>query len=255
MGAALFAAGAIGAILLTGTLLAAPARAAQGVNLGWDRCQGDGGSENRTFACDTNAGTEVLVCSFVLDTPMPEVSGNEIIIELLSEADPIPAWWHFREAATCRQNSLAANMNANANDVVCVDWTAGQATGGVGAYSNELGSIDPSLISRHRRIRIALAVPLEAIADLAADTEYFACNVTIDHTKTVGTDACAGCTGPVCLVLTWCKVVTRAVESDRVLYEPASPGSNMVTWQGVGPNCNLVPVKRTTWGQVKGLYR
>lgn len=243
------------AIALAAILLASPAQAAQGVNLRWDRCHGDGGNENRTFACDTNAGAEVLVCSFVLDAPMAQVSGNEVVIDLLTQDDPVPPWWHFRDPGSCRTTSLRMNTFANADDVACVDWAAGNSIGGVGAYSSEIGSIDPGLAARHRRIKIALAVPLEHIADLAAETEYFSCNATIDHVKSVGADACAGCTGPVCLVLSRVNVTTPSVANDGTIYAPASPGSNIVTWQGVGPNCQLVPVKRSTWGAVKGLYR
>jgi hypothetical protein len=247
--------GATGAILLAGTLLAAPAQAAQGVNLRWDRCHGDGGSENRAFACDTNAGAEVLVCSFVLDAPLAQVSGNEVVIDLLTQDDPVPPWWHFRDLGSCRVSSLGMNTFANVDDVACVDWAAGNSTGGVGFYGYELGPGDPSLATRQRRIKIALAVSQEHLADLAAETEYFACNVPIDHAKSVGSDACAGCAAPVCLVLQSVRVTTPSPGNGRILYAPASAGSQIVTWQGVGPNCQLVPVKRSTWGAVKGLYR
>lgn len=246
---------AAGGMLLAGMLLAAPAHGAQGVSLSWDRCQGDGGTQNRTFACDTNAGAEVLVCSFLLDAPVPQVTGNEVTIDVLSQADPLPAWWLFRDPGTCRQNSLGMNTVANPSDLVCVDWAAGHSVGGVGAYSTEHGTIDPGLASRHRRIKIALAVALEDIADLVADTEYFSCNVTINHAKTVGDPACAGCAGSVCMLLTSIKVTTAVLGNDVSITVPASPGSYIVQWQGAGADCNLVPIKRTTWGEMKGLYR
>ena len=36
---------------------------------------------------------------------------------------------------------------------------------------------------------------------------------------------------------------------------PVTAGSNIVTWQGVGADCNAVPVRNATWGAVKSLYR
>src|SRR5262249_19873423 len=56
----------------------APAGAAEGVNLRWDQCFGDGGAQFRDFACDTNAGSERIVGSFALATDMPNVSGLEL---------------------------------------------------------------------------------------------------------------------------------------------------------------------------------
>lgn len=252
MRAAVFPAGVI--VVLAGMLLVSPALAA-GYNLRWDRCYGDGGTANRTFACDTNAGSEVLVCSFVLDAPRAQVSGNEIIIDVLSLEDPIPPWWHFRDPGSCRQNSMNLSLVANPADVTCVDWAAGKSEGGIGFYGAELGNIDPSLVNRHRKIKIALAVWPQDLADLMADTEYFSCNVTINHVKTVGPTACPGCAGPVCVVLTHLKVTTTDPGTDITLHAPTTPGSDIVTWQGIGPNCQLVPVKRSTWGAVKGLYR
>jgi hypothetical protein len=243
-----------GAMALASMLLATQAHA-RGVNLSWSRCHGDGGTQNRTFACDTNAGTEVLVCSFVLDDPMSQVSGNEVVLEVLSEDDPLPTWWQFKDVGTCRQTSLGMNTIEDVNDVVCTDWASGQSVGGIGAYNQELGTVDPSLTTRHRRLKIALAVPLAGLAELAAGQEYFSCNVTINHAKTVGTGACAGCAGSVCLLLASLKVTTSIAANDVTLNQAAVSGSNIVQWQGPGANCQLVPVKRTTWGRVKGRYR
>jgi hypothetical protein len=243
--------------LVAGALLVTtPALAAQGVNLSWSRCHGEGASaQNATFACDTNVGDEVLVASFVMDAPLEQVSGNEVYIDLISQDDPLPAWWDLKNVGACRQSSLHFNTVEDPSDVVCVDWAAGASTGGIGSYNTEMGSIDPSLVSRHRLIKIALAVPLTGLMDLLADTEYFSCNLVIDHEKTVGTDACGGCAGSVCLVFRSIRVTTPTPTSDLILFSAATPGSNMVHWQGTGANCLLVPVRNQSWGQVKSLYR
>jgi hypothetical protein len=248
-------AGGASAFALLAVLLTSPALAAQGVSLKWDHCAANGGAALRTFACDTNAGTETLVCSFVLDAPLPQVTGNEVVIDVLTEADPLPAWWQFRDAGTCRTNLLGMNTVANPSDLSCPDWAAGQSIGGVGAYSSELGTVNPALMDRHRRIKIALAVPMEDIADLVAGTEYFSCNVTIDHAKSVGTGSCAGCGGSACLYFMYVNLTRPFGLGDLMLTTPTQPGSNMVQWQGTGADCNVLPTKRSTWGQVKGLYR
>ena len=244
-------------LALAGALLAVGhAQAARGVNLSWSRCAGEGlGTSLRAFACDTNVGGDVLVASFELGSPLAEVSGNEVVIDLVSQDDPLPAWWEFRNPGTCRLGSLSMNLLEDPADVVCADWQQGLSTGGIGAYSEELGMFPPDVATRHRKLKIALAVPPNSLADLLANTEYFSCNVVVDHAKTVGTGACGGCAGSVCLVLTSITVTTPVLSNDVFLLGGTSPGSDMAHWQGSGANCLLVPAKNATWGQVKALYR
>jgi len=239
------------------SVAASTAHAGPGVNLRWSDCFGDGGASNRSFACNTNAGSNVLVGSFVLSSPIANVSGQRIGVDLSATTTTLPDWWMFRNAGTCRTTSLGFNVTANPNDVVCVDWAAGQSAGGIGAYNTELGTIDGSLSAQHRRLKIALAVPLSALADLVAGTEYYSCNVTVNNAKTVGTGACAGCTTPMCIVLNSVKVTTNTPggAGDVTLGNASAANSNIVTWQGTGPNCLLVPTKNVTWGSVKSLYR
>src|SRR5262245_45865532 len=152
------------------------------LNLTWSRCHGEGaGTQNRAFACDTNDGEEVLVASFQLDSPLVQVSGNEVVIDLISTDDPIPVWWDLKNPGSCRQTSLSMNLVEDPGDAICADWQGGVGSGGIGAYSTGGGTIDPALLSRHRRILIALAVPPDSLADLLADTEYFSCNIVVNH--------------------------------------------------------------------------
>jgi hypothetical protein len=249
-------------VLLAVALLAAlPAHAGvvsaqAGVNLSWSRCSGEGvGTQNRAFACDTNTGQEVLVASFVLDQDMAQVSGNEVVLDLLSQADPLPAWWDLKNIGSCRATSLGMNTTANAGDVVCVDWAQGGSTGGIGAYDTETPNGNLAIASRHRRLKIALAVPISGLADLVAGTEYFSCNIVINHLHTVGTGACAGCAIPACIVLNSIKVTTPSPGSDRTLGAGTTAGSNIVTWQAGVADCSAVPTRQETWGAVKALYR
>jgi hypothetical protein len=250
----------LGVLLALVLIAPPPAHAAQGVNLTWSRCFGEGvGTQNRAFACDTNDGSEWLVVSFVLPADVAQAAGNEIVIDMISQDDPIPLWWDFHTAGSCRMTSLAMNTIADANNVVCVDWAQGASLGGIGAYDQTgvipTGGIDPSLTNVHRRLKIALAVPLAGLQDLVANTEYFACNIVIDHRKTIGTGACGGCAGSVCLLLQSFRVATPAASGDLILFGGTTPGSDMAHWQGSGADCNLVPVKNKTWAEVKALYR
>ena len=79
--------------------------------------------------------------------------------------------------------------------------------------------------------------------------------LTIDSQLTVGSPSCAGCLDPVCIVLNSVEVDTETGVGNTFLLTGTAPGSNIVTWQGAGANCQAVPVKNSSWGQVKALYR
>ena len=238
--------------------LVASSAFAAGVNLSWNNCFGEGtGASNKTFACASNVGTNILVSSFIPASDMTLVSGNELVIDLISQDSTLPAWWDMKNTGTCRPTSLGINFVANSNDLVCVDWTAGQAAGGVGSYDATLGSVNPSFAAQHRRIKLVLAVPLASLASLFANTEYWSCNMTVNNAKTVGTGACVGCAAPVCIVLNSLKITTNTPQgaNDVTLSGPTTGSSDQVTWQSLGANCAAVPVKNATWSQVKSLYR
>lgn len=247
--------------LLCGMLLALTAgvaAAAPGVNLKWQACFGDGGVTNRNFVCNTNTGTSnILVGSFELGADILAASGNEVVIDIAT-AGALPPWWAFKNAGTCRQNSLSMNFSAPGTAVVCTDWAAGQSAGGIGAYN--IGIAGPNTA----RIVAAIAVPASALADLFAGQEYFSNNVVINNAKTVGTGSCAGCTVPACIVFNSCKVTTQIAANDRTVSGPTNgTDSNYATWQGGagatsprGTGCGqATPTRNSTWGSVKSLYR
>lgn len=245
------------ALSLALVLLASAAHAGPGVNMRWSQCFGDGGTQNRDFACNTNAGSDQLVCSFELGSEVLQANGQELTIYVVAAAATLPAWWAFKNVGTCRQLSLGMNTVVSPIAVNCTDWSNGASVGGIGAYT--IGGVfgPPSAV-----IKIAAAVPLEAVAHLLPGTEYFSCNITINHAKTVGTGACAGCTVPVCIVLIALKVTTPFGVGDVTLTASANASDSFfATWQGpTNPDpfwsCpRPVPTRQSTWGAVKALYR
>ena len=89
---------------------------------------------------------------------------------------------------------------------------------------------------------------------MGAGREYFAFNAIILNIDTVGACACAGCLVPVCSVHNSIGVEVGTSQPE-FLVAGTSAASNFASWQGLGPNCRLVPTKRTTWSSVKRLYR
>lgn len=262
--------------------LSAPAFAGTtppGVNLRWDHCFADGGTANRTFACDTNSGLETMVMSFELDHAESGASGVEVTIDMNSAAAAMPAWWTFKNPGTCRPSSVLASLTPPAGTLQCVEWSGGNASGGLAAYS-----INGLFASNQATLLAAFAVLPENLVNLSAGVEYFVGAITINHAKTVGTGACAGCQVPVCLFLTRLVVTFPPVAGQPSRDIPLGRGANgpasqYATWQDGAPinivrgcssanpfvcyplvsyNCVLATTtssRGSTWGAVKSLYR
>ena len=239
-----------------------------GVDLRWSNCIADGGTGNRSFACNANAGVDVLVCSYQTDAPIVNVNGAELTVDIRVDASALPLWWQFKNTGTCRNTALAMNLVANPAWVNCVDQWGGQAAGGIGLYG--IGFLAANMA----RIRAAAAVPLSALFDVFPGNEYFVANFTISHTKTVGTGACSGCTTRACILFAKLVVTTSGGAGDRTFTQPKDGNvSHWVGWQGgVASNpqivcdadgCNyqfgcIVPpvaTRAASWGALKDLYR
>jgi len=248
-------------------LAASGARAqGQGVAIRWETCFGEGAAPfARSFACDTNAGEERLVGSFVSLTDMSEVTGNEIVIDICTRATrcppplwcentalgpctgsaPIPAWWMFRNPGSCRMSSLTMVLTPDPEPAACPDWAYGQAVGGIGAYQIGLGGPQTA------RLMMVKAVPPSSAAPIAAGAEYFSFALRIRHERTVGDGACAGCEQPMAIILNSINLTTPLAENNRRLVGPLNAAdSDFVIWTPVP-----VPTRTTTWGAVKSRFR
>jgi hypothetical protein len=244
----------VAAMLLTAT----SAFAAANITFAWDNCLSDGGAANKVFACGANTGSNTAVGTFELAAPITGATGIEVVIDLIS-ATSLPAWWEFNENnlgtpfTGCRSSSLSASPSIPGTAANCIDWSASLPNGGLAGTNRVNGSIAPSDTAAHRRILIGFAVGAPG-NDLVANTEYFGFVMTVNHAKTVGTGSCGGCLTPVCLVLNSVCVAPGAAECVKIS-DTVIAGSNFITWQGgVGANCQSVPTRNATWGQVKALY-
>src|SRR5258706_346400 len=127
-------------LLLVGLLLIAPAAHASGVFLKGDACHADGGVSARSFACDTNSGSETLVCSVVLDTALTGVLGIEARIVGQSASGDLPAWWTFLYAGSCRPSAASIQTSPAGPVVGCPSLFGSQASGGLAAYKTNAPS-------------------------------------------------------------------------------------------------------------------
>ena len=252
------------------SLIAASAAMAgpSGVNLAWTKCFGEGSPiTNKNFACASNAGTNLLVCSFTPANGSATVNGNEVVIDILTTsstaADAATGWWSMKNVGTCRPTSLSVNGSADAGNTVCLDEFAGQSTTGIGAWSQTVPvtgwSIGAGDVANHWRLKIAVAVPGTALAAVDNTGEYFSVNVSVNNAKSTGVGSCAGCSDPVCIVLNSINLTAGGGANDELIGNALAAGSNIVTWQGgVGggtASCAAVPTHNKTWGAIKSLYR
>jgi hypothetical protein len=232
---------------------AGAARAADGLYLSWNDCPlGASTSQDQAFACDVNSGQHELVVSFSLPQPADSVLALEIAVDV-QHADPtLPAWWQFGNVP-CRGGSLHAD-NQFGSRAACQDLWQGLGVGGLQSFT--VGQPRGGL--NQARMRLALAVLFDDMRTLSAGAVYYAARIAIDNVATAGPGSCDGCAGAACLVLNSIMVGRPpGSPSGNVLVEsPGSAGSNWATWQGgAGANCQSVPARRRTWGQVKSLYR
>jgi hypothetical protein len=233
----------VSAVVAMLVLAASPARA--GVNLFWENCGSEGGIVLETFACDINTGAHTLVASFVSEADFPQLVGFEAVVDLCSMGNPFPDWWQFQADGSCRQSALTASADfSNSPGLNCHDlW------GGGGGPTLLSYVVSPGSWNKARAV--VTYFPLQ-LSDIMAGTEYYGFKLRVANTNTIGTDACTGCTIPICFVLNQIRLISSNSTTDLT-----SPDMNYAAhWQQTVPGCPfIVPAANRTWGQVKSLYR
>jgi len=244
---------AVLAVALTST--SAPA---EGLNLSWDDC-GTHGVQQRAFACDTNAGSNTIVGSFVAGAYLTAVTGAEAVMDLNSSSPALPNWW-MQRTGSCRAGSLNGNFDFTAGPFNCFDYWQG---GAIGAITQ-----DPPDGNRVR-IKGVFALPTDdsRIGPIAEGTEVYAFKAVITNARTTGLGACSGCDAGACIVFH--HILLYQPPPDHSNYYLSAPADRQfVTWQcpgdiqivdpGIGQFCHLdcpTPAGSRTWGQIKQLYR
>ena len=249
-------------------LLAAASASAHGTHVRWNACYGDGGTTSRSFACDTNSGSEQLACTFILSSPVAGVYQMDAFVRFSFAGTTLPAWWQFRTPGSCRTASLTASTLPPVGASSCIDWADGARDGLLTYATTALGP---------NTTQLELLSPVAPVTayDLVAGQEYLALTAVINHQKTVGTGACGGCTLGGCMGFVAVKLIRTpppapnvAPPPDDVLIAPDVLLDQVVTWQGgegiAIPNylgmswtyCpGATPARNRTWGGVKAMYR
>jgi hypothetical protein len=220
--------------------------AAGGVNLSWGDC-GAFGTATKSFACDTNVGSNVLYVSAIPPVPMPQVNGMTAFIVLEINQAALSPWWSF-QGAGCHTGGLVADYNFLAGPFNCQDLWTGQFSGGAG-YT--------AAYTAANRGRIFMSGASASNKNLNGINEAYLARVSILNTKTVGTGSCAGCTNGACLYVQSVLLTQPIGVGDQTITTPLQ--RLMVGWQPAGttvPPCTAAtPARNETWGAIKSIYR
>lgn len=235
------------AVFTIAVFACAPAHAA-GINLSWDDC-GSAGFMEKTWACNVNIGAPFsMLGSYIPPDGITEFLGLSAQVDVCTMTPTFIDWWAHGTGRCRSTTGFSVNFDFTSQPTSCTDVFFGQAAGGY-AYDVSFGDIDRA------RIRIQCAVPFDNRVALDATTEYDAFRINLGRSKSAGTGSCAGCTAHACIILNSIQLFQPpALANDPELYGPID--RNFVLWQGSLPGCPfIVPVRATSWGRVKNLYR
>ena len=241
---------------LVACLSATPAAAAAGLSIAWHDCRPPlgGGFNTQSFGCGSDIAEFPIFPSFSLPTTMDSVYSMELVIDVDVARDPLPAWWLM--APGCRANGWFADGTPSLS---CLDAWNGLGTGSFQGWIPGT----PGNSTRHARLLVAVGVLPQDAVTLLADASYTAGMIVL---RTVNTTTCNsgctdcndGCSTPACMVFNSLLVKRLHTPEDQeiLISGPEINGSDRIFWQGgTGADCQAVPVRRSTWGAVKALYR
>jgi len=230
---------------------AAPAVAQSGLGLYWDGCSADAHEQVKTFACDTNVGEPfVLYATIVVPADMPQFAAASVIVDVWYwYFAPVPPWWQTA-ADQCRQNAIVMSFDPSSLATPgCPDLWQGGAI--VSVFVPQLGVPVPNML----RLNGGAALPAGQEIHVPADgTELNVCRIILYRSKTIGTDACGGCS--TCAQLEY---------RESKLQQPAGAGDYSVSYGREGKYGSLAfwngwceppdAAQNRSWGQIKGMYR
>jgi hypothetical protein len=247
---------------------------AAALRLSWDHCAGDGLVADRSFACDTNSGTDRLVTSVVVnDGERTGVMGLKARIDIRTTAQFLPPWWQVQSGQP-RAGQIGFRTGDLAVGVSCPPWYESAGAGNpLPVFSISQGNESPNSM----QLMLEAVLPSGDGATWSAGQEFALFEIVILHAKSTGSGSAAGCAVPTCIGFGYLGVLH--VGQQLVTEEYLGTAASAVTWQGAyvagyspyfeyvfGGNYYLyrgnlacttgpVPAQNRTWGVIKTLYR
>ncbi len=256
----------ISAVIL---MLSAGSAGAVGLNLAWVNCYPSAGAaQDQAFNCDDSSPGAMDANTFTFTMVASVIPGINItgLIAWGGTFDwqvanaTLDDWWKL-STSECREGAISYVFNGFTNTTTCNKQMMVGSPAPLGIANWAYPSDKPSNWARY-----SPGVVRTTGFNVVSTTQYQLAIIAVDthNTKINGdgtTVACAGCLDPACIVF-------NQVELDVPVAQQPPDGKNIVTaadqrqfvtWQGGaigGLGCPLnTPAHRTSWGQVKSLYR
>ena len=253
----------------------AAAQPAATLRLSWDHCAIDGQVSDRSFACNTNTGSDYLYASIVINdgNPRTGVAITEGKIDITTTSATLPAWWQIN-TGNCRANAVTAGVGPFTTGPSCAAWYASPgADPPVGIMNAQPGVDGIKTLS----ITSVAALAPGSEATLPAGPELLLFTIRITHAKSTGAGSCVGCQLPACIgfgavrliyapgtlpdetivggtgsAVTWQSAFVTGYAPVPAHYE----GGQQVPYHGnLGCTFGAVPEQGRTWGMIKTFYR
>ncbi len=255
--------GSLALVFLAGSAYAA------GLNLAWNNCYpSPGAASNMSFVCDdsspgagdANHQTFRLYGSVITGFDLDGVLAWEARVDWQVANPVLDPWWQLATGER-PDGALAFSFNGFTDGTSCDQQLMMPASPAI------VGAFDwGERANGNRKAQLAMIAGRTTPVSMAASTEYQLFCVQIDSRNTRidggdGTTAvCAGCLDPACMVLTYLELDVPPAGGNYGKNVFTQPDQRQhVTWQGGsigGLGCPAqVPVHRTTWGEVRTLYR
>lgn len=253
----------LAAVLLGwGIYAAGPLAAQPEATLAWDDCVFGGGTADKADACNSNTGSHKLVIGVQPHGLIENVNGAQGIIDIRTDAATLPDFWQFQAGGGARFGALTSdpNIGGSSPPFGCANpWAS------VGNTSAAVSFTFPLAFGTHSgRFSYVVAIPGLTTLDSSVSPEF---NILAINISRAGTTTTSGCAMGACIALNQLRLTQPAEHAPD---EFACLGDrSFVTWQGgtsvlcpgslrtgQEPSCpGPTPVRTSTWGSVKGLYR
>lgn len=238
----------------------------------WDHCAGDGRVTEKSFACDSNLGSERAFGSVIFDDGVDrtDVAAIQVRVDFRLTSSNLVPWW-ATWSGQCRQNSLSIGEPSLLPAGSCRELGELSSSTVISTFAQTQGNEGPNEL----RLDCVMAWPQGFEATFPAGQEIALFRVSINHSKSTGTGSCAGCPVPVCIGFGELQVMSSTAPTETIVGSPAST----LTWQEAhvmdyGPvpghpeeggfmtykgnlSCSTgpVPAQNRTWGMIKTMYR
>lgn len=270
--------------LLTSVLLAVtgalPAEARPGLNLGWGpycptRPQSVPGWSD---PCDGSGSIAMLTASFRSPINLPNVVGEAITLDVEENSSVLSDYWHVEDEnppgqmnpAGCRGTAYTGPYAGNHGSLVVSvsDPSFGAAPGDFtgctklwgtapsGSVYYLPGDFSPNRARLHGFFAKSPGSPVTANVQYGAFVATIDTNHQIDDPSNPPNYVCAGCQDNVCIVFSEITLRQSPGSAGGDLTVSQQDVRQLVSWLGAfGMWCTPTPTHRSTWGQVKSMYR